>query len=52
MFKRALLALSIISISIIAQINSNQIDGNNYNKVLDLIEKGVLIKDIIKPVYK
>ena len=32
--------------------NSNQIDGNNYNKVLDLFKKGVLIKDIIKPIYK
>tara|TARA_B100000683_G_C12427290_1_gene530277 strand:- start:728 stop:1225 length:498 start_codon:yes stop_codon:yes gene_type:complete len=32
--------------------SSNQIDGNNYNKVLDLFKKGVLIKDIIKPIYK
>ena len=31
---------------------NEQIQGKNYNKVLDLLKKGVLIKDLIKPLYK
>ena len=31
--------------------NSQQINGNDYNKVLDLLKKGVLIKGLIKPIY-
>ena len=30
---------------------SNQIDGNNYSKLLDLLEKGDLISNLIKPKY-
>ena len=31
--------------------NSNQIKDNNYNKILDLYNKGALIKNLIKPQY-
>ena len=31
--------------------NSNQIKDNNYNKILDLLNKGLLIKNLIKPQY-
>tara|TARA_Y100000816_G_C26046808_1_gene548593 strand:+ start:465 stop:839 length:375 start_codon:yes stop_codon:yes gene_type:complete len=31
--------------------SSNQIKDNNYNKILDLLEKGALIKNLIKPIY-
>lgn len=31
---------------------NEQIQGKNYNKVLDLLKKEVLIKDLIKPLYK
>tara|TARA_B100001027_G_scaffold75719_2_gene51692 strand:+ start:6188 stop:6562 length:375 start_codon:yes stop_codon:yes gene_type:complete len=31
---------------------SSQINDKNYNKLLDLLKKGVLIKKIIKPIYK
>ena len=30
---------------------NSQINGKNYNKLLDLLKKGVLIKKIIKPIY-
>jgi len=44
------------AISIAKNINlygftSSQISGNNYNKVLDLLKKEVLIRDLIKPIY-
>ena len=32
--------------------NNTQLKNNNYNKILDLFKKGVLIKGIIKPIYK
>ena len=32
--------------------DQNQIKEKNYDKILDLFKKGVLIKDIIKPIYK
>ena len=32
--------------------NNTQLKNNNYNKILDLFKKGVLIKGIIKPMYK
>ena len=32
--------------------NQNQINQKNYNNILDLFKKGVLIKDNIKPIYK
>ncbi len=31
--------------------SSSQIKNNNYNKVLDLLKKGALIKNLIKPIY-
>lgn len=31
--------------------NQNQISQKNYNNILDLLKKGVLIKDNIKPIY-
>ena len=31
--------------------NSNQIKDNNYNKIVDLYNKGALIKNLIKPQY-
>ena len=31
--------------------SSSQIVNNNYNKVLDLLKKGALIKNLIKPIY-
>ena len=31
--------------------NSNQIKDKNYEKIVDLYKKGVLIKNLIKPVY-
>ena len=31
--------------------SSKQIDGNDYKKLLDLSEKGVLMKDLINPIY-
>ena len=31
--------------------SSNQIDGNDYKKLLDLSKKGVLMKDLINPIY-
>jgi len=31
--------------------NSDQIEGQNYNKIIDLYEKGELKKDLIKPQY-
>ena len=32
--------------------DSSQINDKKYNKVLDLLKKDVLIKDLIKPLYK
>ena len=32
--------------------NQNQISQKNYNNILDLFKKGVLIKNNIKPIYK
>ena len=32
--------------------NNTQLKNKNYNKILDLFKKGVLIKGIIKPMYK
>ena len=32
--------------------NNTQLKNKNYNKILDLFKKGVLIKGIIKPIYK
>ena len=32
--------------------NNSQLKNKNYNKILDLFKKGVLIKGIIKPIYK
>tara|TARA_B100000941_G_scaffold206789_1_gene150997 strand:- start:253 stop:630 length:378 start_codon:yes stop_codon:yes gene_type:complete len=32
--------------------NNTQLKNNNYNKILDLFQKGVLIKGMIKPIYK
>ena len=31
--------------------SSNQINDGNYNKLLDLLRKEALIKDLIKPIY-
>lgn len=31
---------------------SSQINNTNYNKLLDLLRKEVLIKNLIKPIYK
>mgnify|MGYP001227498648 CR=1 FL=1 len=31
--------------------SSNQLKNNNYNKILDLFKKGVLIRNLIKPIY-
>ena len=31
--------------------SSNQINNTNYNKLLDLLRKEALIKDLIKPIY-
>ena len=44
------------AISIAKNINlygfsSDQIEENNYNKILDLLKKGVLIRNLIKPIY-
>ena len=32
-------------------LSSKQMENINYNKLLDLLEKGALIRNIIKPVY-
>ena len=32
--------------------SSSQINNRNYNKLLDLLRKEALIKDLIKPIYK
>ena len=45
------------AISISQKINlygfsSTQINNRNYNKLLDLLRKEALIKDLIKPIYK
>ncbi len=44
-------ALSFVNKVNLYGFNSNQIIGQNYNKVIELFNKGVLIKNLIKPQY-
>ena len=45
-------ALSISQEINLCGFSSNQINNRNYDKLLDLFRKEVLIKDLIKPIYK
>ena len=44
-------ALSFVNKIDLYGFNSNQIIGKNYAKIIDLFNKGLLIKNLIKPQY-
>ena len=44
-------AICIINKSNLYGFSSDQVEGNNYEKILDLYNKGALIKNLIKPQY-
>ena len=44
-------ALSMLNSINLYGFSSNQIENNNYKKLLELSEKGVLTKNLINPIY-
>ena len=44
-------ALSMLNSINLYGFSSNQIEDNDYKKLLELSEKGVLMKDLINPIY-